>query len=253
MKKQKIAGLVPAFKVGGMALAFLMLIGMAACGGKEEVAKSLKPETTKIEGNLGQRFEIVEDEYPVSDYSSSFEFNVKCIEEYQGEGGYIDKIGFGYEILDKDGKILESKEAVPEDVWPGMSTSFVGLKEGEVGPLSIHIAGWPESLRGAKTFRLTIVSVESEGDMESENVVAEKAGSEDWDKILDEYEAYCNKVVALAKKAQAGDVSVMTEYASLLESAELLQKKLENAGPNLSAAQAARLNKIAAKMAKAMM
>ena len=45
----------------------------------------------------------------------------------------------------------------------------------------------------------------------------------------------------------------MTEYASLLESAESLQKKLENASSNLSAAQAARLNKIAAKMAQAMM
>ncbi len=79
------------------------------------------------------------------------------------------------------------------------------------------------------------------------------SSGEDWDKILDEYEKYCDKAVALYKKAQAGDMSAMTEYASLLESAESLQKKLENAGPNLSAAQAARLNKIAAKMSKAMM
>ncbi|MBD5263673.1 MAG: hypothetical protein HDS39_06335, partial [Bacteroides sp.] len=64
---------------------------------------------------------------------------------------------------------------------------------------------------------------------------------------------YCTKLVAYAKKAKAGDMSAMTEYASLLESAESLQKKLENAGSNLSAAQAARLNKIAAKMANAMM
>ena len=58
---------------------------------------------------------------------------------------------------------------------------------------------------------------------------------------------------ALAKKAQAGDISAMTEYASLLESAESLQKKLENASSSLSVAQATRLNKIAAKLAKAMM
>ncbi len=89
-----------------------------------------------------------------------------------------------------------------------------------------------------------------EDDVEVETVAA---GSEDWDSILNEYEAYCNKLVAAAKKAKAGDVTVMTEYASLLESAESLQKKLENAGSNLSAAQAARLNQIAQKMANAMM
>ena len=252
MKKEKIAGLVPAWKIGGMALALLMLLSMASCGGKEEVAKSLRPETTKIEGNLGHRFEIVEDEYPVSDYSSSFQFNVKCLAE-DNTPGYLEKIGFGYEILDKDGKVLDSKEGTPEDIWAGTSTSFLQLKEGETGPVTIYIEGWPESLRGAKTFRLTINSVESEGDGESDNAVAETSSGEDWDKILDEYESYCNKLVAAAKKAQSGDVSVMTEYASLLESAESLQKKLENASSSLSVAQATRMNKIATKMAKAMM
>lgn len=252
MKDERIAGLVPVWKLGVVAMALLALFGMASCGGKEEMAKSLKPETTKIEGNLGQRFEIVEDEYPVSDYSSSFQFNVKCLEE-DSKPGYIDKIGFGYEILDKDGKVLVSKDGTPEDLWAGTSTSFLQLEEGETGSVTIYIEGWPESLRGAKTFRLTINSIESEGDEEFENVVAETSSGEDWDKILDEYESYCTKLVSAAKKAKAGDMSVMTEYASLVESAESLQKKLENAGSNLSAAQAARLNKIAAKMAQAMM
>lgn len=233
-------------------LACLMVIGMAACGGKEEVAKSLKPETTKIEGNLGNRFEIVEKEYPVSDYSSSFSFDVKCLAE-DNTPGYIDKMGFGYEILDKDGNVLDSKDGTPENIWAGTSTSFLDLKEGETGPVTIYIEGWPESLRGAKTFRVTINSVESEGDGESETAASASSGGEDWDKILDEYEKYCDKTVALAKKAQAGDISAMTEYASLLESAESLQKKLEKAGSDLTAAQAARMNKIAAKMAKAML
>ncbi len=86
-----------------------------------------------------------------------------------------------------------------------------------------------------------------------EDEVASVSGSEDWDKILDEYDAYCTKLASYAKKAQAGDMSAMTEYASLLESAQSLQKKLENAGTNLSAAQLSRLNKIATKMANSMM
>ena len=94
--------------------------------------------------------------------------------------------------------------------------------------------------------------VEETDEVETEEI-AGVSGSEDWDKILDEYEAYCNKLVVAAKKAKAGDVSVMAEYGSLLESAESLQKKLENASSSLSVAQATRMNKIATKMAQAMM
>ena len=88
---------------------------------------------------------------------------------------------------------------------------------------------------------------------EEVEVATVSVSGEDWDKILDEYESYCTKLVAAAKKAKSGDVGVMAEYASLLESAESLQKKLENASSSLSVAQVTRLNKIAAKIAQAIM
>lgn len=79
------------------------------------------------------------------------------------------------------------------------------------------------------------------------------SSSEDWDKVLDEYENYVTKLAACAKKAASGDISVMTEYASLLESAESLNNKLENAKSDMTAAQVARLNKIVAKMSQSLM
>lgn len=83
----------------------------------------------------------------------------------------------------------------------------------------------------------------------------EKSSSskENWDKILDEYESYCNKLAALSKKAMSGDMSAMTEYASLMEQAESLGNKLENAESDMTTAQIARLNKIASKLASSMM
>lgn len=79
------------------------------------------------------------------------------------------------------------------------------------------------------------------------------AASNDWDKVLDEYEDYCNKVSSLSKKVMAGDMSAMTEYTSLLEKAESLSNKLEKAENEMTTAQVARLNKIAQKMAQSMM
>lgn len=77
--------------------------------------------------------------------------------------------------------------------------------------------------------------------------------STNWDALLDEYEDYMTQAVKMAKKAQSGDMSVMTEYASLLEKAESLQKKLESAEADMTPAQVARLNKIATKLSQQMM
>jgi type IV secretory pathway component VirB8 len=77
--------------------------------------------------------------------------------------------------------------------------------------------------------------------------------SNNWDALLDEYEDYMTQAVKMAKKAQSGDMCVMTEYASLLEKAQSLQKKLESAENDMTPAQVARLNKIATKLSQQMM
>ena len=79
------------------------------------------------------------------------------------------------------------------------------------------------------------------------------AQSNNWDALLDEYEDYMNQAVKMAKKAQSGDMSAITEYTSLLEKAESLQKKLESAEKDMTPAQAARLSKIATKLSQQLM
>ena len=96
--------------------------------------------------------------------------------------------------------------------------------------------------------------VEGSDDMPKEDeATAVSSSSNNWDSVLDEYEQYCNKLASLSKKAIAGDMSVMTEYSSALEQAQRLGDKLENAEGEMTPAQVARLNKIAAKMAQGMM
>ena len=72
-----------------------------------------------------------------------------------------------------------------------------------------------------------------------------------WDKVLNEYDEFVDQYAKLYKKAQAGDVSALTEYVKYLESANRLQKKLETAESDLSMAQAKRFNKIILKLANA--
>lgn len=236
----------------------LIALVVTACG-KKEVAESLSPETTVIGGNMGDYYELVEGSYPISKYSSEFSFDVKRIGDDNATG--YSKLGIGYEILDGKGNVLDSKNATLEDINPLSSHEFLSLREGEMGKVKIYLGGWPEKLRGAETFRITINTREvapcnddPEADDEGYGTAAQSVSSaNNWDNILDEYEIYCDKAIALSKKAQSGDLSAMSDYASVLEHAQSLSKKLENAQNDFTPAQLQRLQKISAKIAQSVM
>ena len=84
----------------------------------------------------------------------------------------------------------------------------------------------------------------------SQNVIEMNAADE-WDDILNEYEAYVNKYIACIKKVKAGDMSAMADLATLMEKAEKISAKLEKAEDEMSTTQAARYAKITAKLADA--
>lgn len=79
-----------------------------------------------------------------------------------------------------------------------------------------------------------------------------EASATDWDSVLNDYEKFVDKYIAVYKKVQAGDMSAYSDMASLLDKANKLQAKLEKASDELTSAQAARFAKIAKKLANAM-
>lgn len=83
---------------------------------------------------------------------------------------------------------------------------------------------------------------------EKQEVVA----SNNWDSTLDSYEKLVDKYISLAKKAQAGDMSALADYASIAEESQKLSNKLNDAS-DMTPAQMARYQKITAKMASAAM
>ncbi len=88
-------------------------------------------------------------------------------------------------------------------------------------------------------------------DEDDEEVVTKKSGSTNWDKVLADYESYTDKYIKLLKKANAGDMSAMTEYVEMLEKAQELQESLENADDDLTPAQLQKFNKIQMKLVNA--
>lgn len=94
-----------------------------------------------------------------------------------------------------------------------------------------------------------------DNDEEEENEDSESfssdSGSKDWDALLDSYEDYVDKYVALAKKAAKGDMDALSEYPSLLEKAQKLSDELSEAEGSMSSSQLSRYMKITTKMSEA--
>ncbi len=89
----------------------------------------------------------------------------------------------------------------------------------------------------------------SEEDESTEEIA--ESNSENWDDFLNSYESYVDKYIAALKKASNGDMSALTEYASLLEEAQDYGDKLSKATGSLTAAQLKRYTQIHDKLIKA--
>lgn len=76
------------------------------------------------------------------------------------------------------------------------------------------------------------------------------SSSENWDKILDEYESLMDSFIRLAKKVNEGDMSAMSEYSNILQKIQSLSNKMERAS-TMTPKQAKRYAKIEAKFVEA--
>lgn len=265
-----------------------LAIVFASCGGKKSSGENekivLTPETTQIKGDLGDYFDVVDKEYTVTDEwgnlvsievmrtDVAFAFDLKGVEPYGTYGkGVTGNAGFGIEILDEKGNVIEKSSATAGGL-SGMYSSddmkeALKLKAGETGTVrwSFHF----DSDKKPAKFRLTSSyeevdssnwdsdssssddddSLSSDDDDSYGN--SSSSGSQDWDELLNSYEEYVDKYIAYLKKASKGDMTALSESATLMQKAQEFSDKMENAEGSMSASQWSRYMKITNKMLSA--
>jgi len=138
-------------------------------------AEGLKPATTKITGELGFCFDVVDQSYSLTENdgttamltvkvkrnANSIPFNAELADTYDSseEGGYI-AVSFGIQITDKDGTIVDETVAggeghdAPE--YPEDALALLKLKKDEVGTLQFVIHD-PSKVNNECKFTVTSV------------------------------------------------------------------------------------------------
>ena len=102
---------------------------------------------------------------------------------------------------------------------------------GENTPAKIRLSSIVEEVEEDKAHSGSSDSSESSDDSsvssddssdDNESISSSSTSSADWDSMLDSYEQYVNKYIALLKKASNGDMTAMAEYAGLMQKAQEL-------------------------------
>jgi len=231
---------------------------------KEEgkTTADLTPYKNEVKGYLGDYLEIADGTYKVEFINSGMigEWGVKVKirsiatfdkEDYglnDGNGGSLyldvcDQQGApipGFENLasdySNDTKIAELLKVEGAEDW----VTFKKFKEYGIEFLPDNAAKF--SIISKKKEEKKASTSSSGSDTQS------TTGSGDWDAVLDDYEDYMDSYIRLIKKANAGDMSALSEYPKMYEKAISLGEKLENAGDNLSTEQMTRLIGLQTKM-----
>lgn len=265
----------------------LLSLAFYSCGkssSSSSDSSKVTPETTKVEGDLRECFEVVDKEYTpkesdLGSYDRSLIIELKrtseelpvdlrgltyydrsWIDELQGKEY---KILFDVSLLDEDGNIVATTSSgnryIPDVELQFDVKKIPNLSEAET--FSIEILYSSELFENAKLSKFKVGSAiivdavsdySEESDFDEEMESDAVGSSSDWDSVLDEYEDYVNQYIKLYKKAMEGDMSAMSEYAGMLEKAQSLFSKLENAQGEMTAAQISRMNSIQMKMVNAM-
>lgn len=282
----------------------LMAIFFASCGSSSEDEESivLTPATTNIKGYLGQFYDVVYKDYTINDDILTIEierndnelpFNIKGVKPYGYYGqGITAHAGFGIEILNETGDVIEKKAATASMYYSDDIKEALNLRAGETGTIRwfIYFHGDVKPAEFRLTSTYEEVEEEDDDDSNSSSVSgsdnssssvssnnssssgygygyrynsnknsdddkddSSSSGDEDWDSLIDSYEEYVDKYISYMEKAMKGDMSALAEYPSLLEKVEEYSTKMNKAKGNMSSSQMSRYMKITNKMTEAAM
>ena len=246
----------------------ILVAVMAACKG----GGSMTPVSEKIQGPLGEYFEVVTKDYKAKDGKVSIEIKriKEGLPEPWKEGMEVGYDGetctplFSIEFQDGEGNVV-GKDAA--DIISDIDElkAIVALGVDESATITFNSEDDAVKFKMSSTFEVnpkddsTSVVSDDGSDSEDESALSDDegevgssaTGSEDWDSMLDSYEEYVDKYIVLVKKAAKGDMSAMAEYAGLMQKAQDLSDKMNGAQGDMSASQWARYLKITTKMTTA--
>ena len=251
---------------------------MASCGGPKGATKELEISNAEVLGDSADVVSIVDGTYTLvgvvpTDITQTLSIKIKLRLERPIQDKDLHISGWNLEILDKNGTSLLDKLILKDSEDSKLLKFVTEGKEGEEKEFTFQysIANgdlYKKIMNDAANINLKDVSFYKEQYYSSESsevtdeettdtdsntdVESDDISSNNVDEILKTYSEYVDKYIKFMKKAANGDLSAMTEYASLLKKAQEFDEKLKEVKGDMTTAQMNKFLEIQKKMLSAM-
>lgn len=251
---------------------------MASCGGPKDATKELEISNAEVLGDSADVVSIVDGTYTLvgvvpTDITQTLSIKIKLRLERPIQDKDLHISGWNLEILDKNGTSLLDKLILKDSEDSKLLKFVTEGKEGEEKEFTFQycIANgdlYKKIMNDAANINLKDVSFYKEQYYSSESsevtdeettdtdsntdVESDDISSNNVDEILKTYSEYVDKYIKFMKKAANGDLSAMTEYASLLKKAQEFDEKLKEVKGDMTTAQMNKFLEIQKKMLSAM-
>ncbi len=251
-------------------ICFLVSFSSCASKGKTNNEMKVSLQDTTIRGGLSEYFSVVDHEYTYQEgIIDKVKIELRCLKQIPEDIDFY----FGIEVYDDSGMPISIEE--PSYNCYSDQSTLSQLREGETTWIEIeNYEGFDSKEKIATKIKITSVikpkesssyvieEVESEtsddlGSSDDEassfdqdeldNYSSTSSKSVDYDEILDKYERFVNKYVALAKKYSYNSQKIVasSEYLDLLSNMQEYVDLCNNAKGTMSASQWSRFSKIA--------
>ncbi|MCH5230208.1 MAG: hypothetical protein J1F43_00245 [Muribaculaceae bacterium] len=250
-----------------------LAIIMVACGGKkvqdseEERTENENEVTLKVESQLGELGEFIstinedvvlkleEQEYTKDWYFVKGAFTFDVPNSFKS----TKEVDLNLTILDKDHVKITKLESITLPATP-KNGSYVLFRGNTIGELQATYSqqnvdeDWKKIKEKGVYALLTPYYENAEYSLYSNQISKENedSGTDSWDKLLDQYEGLVNKYISLTNKLKNGDYEALAEGYQLIDKAEELDQKFNNAEEEMSSSQWKRYMELNTKMANAM-
>lgn len=250
---------------------------LASCGGPKDATKELEISNAEVLGDSADVVSIVDGTYTLvgvvpTDITQTLSIKIKLHLERPIQDKDLHISGWNLEILDKNGTSLLDNLTLKDGEDSKLLKFVTEGKEGEEKEFTFQydIANgdlYKKIMNDAANIDLKDVSFYKEqtyDSSESSEVADDEVADSDTDvesddisnsnvdELLKTYSEYVDKYIKFMKKAANGDLSAMTEYASLLKKAQELDEKLKEVKGDMTTAQMNKFLEIQKKMLSAM-
>lgn len=220
-------------------LVLVLTILVISCGGNN--TPIVEADNTKINGPLSNYLEVVKGEYEITeDWGAHISIKLKALKSFPEEELNNKEIELSLVLLNDKGMPVSGtgKLSLESDEKDKLINLLKTGSGEDVFKFRSYLGDYKQEEHGKNVSKFTITSIIKELDIQEETTntsinsqsLEDDTSLSECDQLLEEYEAFADSYIEFMNeyKKNPNDLSILNEYAEMVQKASQMQSKAKN-------------------------